>query len=112
MQESVSSRIVVSKKGMVCVFPTDVCTRNLLQKAERGKITGSESNTRFPRASCFEKPTSSVPGIWGRAYNILPQSTKGTRKGVEKLGFHAAKKGAKKLVNSDFVKILEYESSD
>ncbi len=34
MQESVSSRIFLSKKGMIRVRPTDVCFRNLRQKAE------------------------------------------------------------------------------
>jgi hypothetical protein len=63
MQESVSSRIFVSKKGMICVRPMDVCTRNLWQKVERGKKTGSEATTRFPQASCFEKPMRSVPEI-------------------------------------------------
>ncbi len=62
----------MSKKGMVCVCPMDVCTRNLWQKAEGGKITGSEFATRFPRASCFEKPTHSVPEIWGCTYKVLP----------------------------------------
>jgi hypothetical protein len=38
----------VSKKGMICVRPADVCTRNLWLKAERAKITGSESATGFP----------------------------------------------------------------
>jgi hypothetical protein len=32
-----SSRIFVSKKGMVQVRPTDVCMRNLWRKAERGR---------------------------------------------------------------------------
>ncbi len=27
--------------------------------------------TRFPRVSCFEKPTRSVPETWGRMYNVL-----------------------------------------
>jgi hypothetical protein len=36
-QESASSRSFVSKKGMIRVHPKDVCTRNLRQKAERGK---------------------------------------------------------------------------
>ncbi len=81
-QESVSLRIFVSKKGIICVCPTDVRTRNLRQKAERGKFTGSESTTRFPRASCFEKPTHSVPGIWGRMYDIPTQSANGTRNGM------------------------------
>jgi hypothetical protein len=34
MQESVNSRIFVSKKGMIRVCPMDVCTRNIWQKAE------------------------------------------------------------------------------
>jgi hypothetical protein len=81
-QESVSLRIFVSKKGMIHVCPMVVCTRNLWRKAEKGKITGSEPTTRFPRASCFEKPTRSVPEIWGPMYNVLPRSAKGTRNGT------------------------------
>jgi hypothetical protein len=72
----------VSKKGMICIRRTDVRTRNLWQKAERGKITGSEATTRFPQASCFKKPTRSVPEIWGFMYDILAQSAKGTRNGT------------------------------
>jgi hypothetical protein len=86
--------------------------RNLRQKVERGKITGSESTTRFPRASCFEKPTRSVPEIWGCMYEVLARSAKGTKKRDEKSESRAAKKGVKKLVSSDFAKILEYESID
>jgi hypothetical protein len=82
-------------------------TRYLWQKAERGKITGSESTTRFPRASGFKKPTRSVPEIWGHMYDVLAWSAKGTRKRDEKSDSRAAKKGAKKLVSSDFAKILE-----
>ncbi len=55
MQESVSSRIFVRRKGMICILPTDVCIRNLRQKAEWAKKTDPESCTRFPRASYFEK---------------------------------------------------------
>jgi hypothetical protein len=92
---------------MICVLPMDICTRNLWQKAERGKINGRESSIRFPQASCFEKPTHSVPEIWGRMYGKLAQSAKGTRKQDEKSDSHAAEKGTKKLVSSDFAKILE-----
>ncbi len=60
----------VSKKGLIRVCPTNVCTRYLRQKVERGKITNSESTTRFPRASCFEEPMHSVPESWGRMYNV------------------------------------------
>ncbi len=80
---------------MIRICPTDVCTINLQQKAERGKITGSESATRFPRASCFKKPTHSVPEIWGRMYDVLPWSAKGTRKWDKKLDSRAAEKGVK-----------------
>ena len=79
MQESVSSRILVSKKGMIRIRPMDICTRNLWQKAERGKNTSSESTTMLTRASCFEKPTDSVPEIWGRMYDVPAWSAKGTR---------------------------------
>ncbi len=72
----------MSKKGMICFCPMDACTRNLRHKAERGKITGSESTTRFPQASCFEKPMRSVPEIWGRMYDVLACSAKGMRNGT------------------------------
>ncbi len=48
-----------------------------------------------------------VPEIWGRMYDVVPWSTKGMRKQDKKLDSHAAEKGAKKLVSSDCVKILE-----
>jgi hypothetical protein len=73
----------------------DVWTRNLRRKVERGKITGSESTTRFPRESCLEKPTRSVPEIWERMHKVLAQSAKGTKKRDEKLDSRAAEKGAK-----------------
>ncbi len=59
--------------------PTDVCSRNLRQKAEKGKFTSSEATTRFPQVSCFEKPMRSVPETWGRMYNVLAQRANGTR---------------------------------
>ena len=34
------------------------------------------------KASCFKKPTRSVPEIWGRMYDVLPCSVKGTRNGT------------------------------
>jgi hypothetical protein len=107
MQESVSSRILVSKKGMICVRPMDICIRNLRQKAERGKITGSEATIRFPQVFCFQKPTCSVLEIWGRMYNVPAWSAKGTRKRGKKLDSHAAKKGGKDLVSSNFANILK-----
>jgi hypothetical protein len=55
MQEIVSLRILSEKKGMICNRPIDVCMRNLWQKAERGKKTGTGSSTRFLQASYFEK---------------------------------------------------------
>ncbi len=60
----------------------DVCTRNLWQKAEKERFTGSEATTRFPQAPCFKKPASSVPETCGRMYNVLTQSANGTRNGT------------------------------
>ncbi len=62
--------------------PTDVHSRNLQQKAKKGKFTGSEATTRFPQVSCFEKPTRSLPETWGRMYNVLAWSANGTRYGT------------------------------
>ncbi len=60
----------------------DVCIRNLRQKAEKGKLTGSEATTRFPQASFFEKSTRAVPETWGCMYEVLAQSAKGKRNGT------------------------------
>ncbi len=60
----------------------DVCSRNLWQKTEKGKFAGSEATTRFPQASCFEKPMRSVPETWGCMYDVLAQSANGTRNGT------------------------------
>jgi hypothetical protein len=70
-----------------CSVQWTFTTETLGKRQKRGKVTGSEATTRFPRASCFEKPTLSVPETWGRMYNVLAS--------------------AKKLVSSDFTKILK-----
>jgi hypothetical protein len=62
--------------------PMDAHSRNLRQKAEKGKFTGSDATTRFPRASCFEKPTRSVLETWGHKYNVLARSADGMRNGT------------------------------
>ncbi len=64
------------------------------------------------KASCFEKPLHSVPEIWERMDNMLPRSAKGTKNGTRNLIPLQLRKCAKKLVSSNFSKILEYESSD
>ncbi len=64
------------------------------------------------KASCFEKPTHAVPEIWGCTYNVLPHSAKGTRNRTRNRIPVQPRKGAKKLVSSNFAKIIEYESSD
>ncbi len=55
-----------------------------------------ESFGKRNKASCFEKPTHSVPEIWGRMYNILPRSAKGTRNGTRNRIPVQPRKGAKK----------------
>ncbi len=57
----------------------DVHSRNLPQKAEKGKFTGSEATTRFSGASCFKKPTRSVPECM---YDVLARSDNVTRNGT------------------------------
>ncbi len=42
----------------------------------------SETFGERRKASCFEKPMQSVPEIWGRMYDVLPHSAKGTRNGT------------------------------
>jgi hypothetical protein len=64
------------------------------------------------KASCFKKLTHSVPEIWGCMYDVLACSAKGIRNGTRNWIPMQPRKGAKKLVNSNFVRILEYESSD
>ncbi len=87
----------MSKKGMIRIPPVDVRTRNLGKRR---------------KASCFKKPAHSVPEIWGRVYDILACSAKGTRNGTRNRIPMQPRKGAKKLVSSNFAKILEYESSN
>jgi hypothetical protein len=53
-----------------------------------------------------------MPKIWGRMYDVLPCSAKGTRNGTRNWIPMQPRKGAKKLVSNDFAKILEYESSN
>jgi hypothetical protein len=86
--------------------------RNLPRKAERGKKTGTDSTTRFPQVSCFEKMHDVCPKYKGSTYNVIPWSPKGMRNWRKKLDSRAAKKGTKKLVSSNCVKILEKESSN
>ncbi len=55
MQESVSLRFYVRKKGMNRDCSMGICMGNLPPKAERGKNAGTNSGTRFPQASYFKK---------------------------------------------------------
>ncbi len=72
----------------------------------------SETFGKRRKASCFKKPTCSVPEIWGCMYDVLTCSAKGTRNGMRNQIAVQPRKGTKKLVRNNFAKILEYESSD
>jgi hypothetical protein len=61
----------VKKKGMNHVQSDGRSQQTPSTKAEKGKFNGSDATTRFPQASCFEKPTRSVPETWGRMYDVL-----------------------------------------
>jgi hypothetical protein len=50
--------------------------------------------------------------IWGRMYNVLPRSAKGKRNGTRNWIPVQPRKGAIKIVSSDYAKILDYESSN
>jgi hypothetical protein len=110
MQESVSLRIYLRRKGMICNRLTDVCMRNFRQKAERGKNAGTNSGTRFPQASYFEK-MHNVSQKYGGAGTTWYLEYKRYKNEI-KNWIPVQPKGAKKLVSSDFVKILEKESSN
>jgi hypothetical protein len=69
----------VRKKGMICVQSNGRLHQKPSAKAEKGKFTGSEATTRFPRASCIKKPMHSVPELLGCMYDILAWSANGTR---------------------------------
>ncbi len=70
------------RKVWIVFSPMDVCSRNLRQKAEKGKFTSSETTTRFPQAPSFKKPMHSLPETWGRMYDVLAWSANGTRNGT------------------------------
>ncbi len=70
------------KKGMNCVQSNGHSHQKPLAKGGKGKLTGSETTTRFPQASCFKKPTRSVPETWGHMYDVLARSANGTRNGT------------------------------
>jgi hypothetical protein len=53
-----------------------------------------------------------VPEVWGHMYDVLPRSAKCMRNGTRNWIPVQPRKGAKKLVSSNFMKILENESSD
>jgi hypothetical protein len=53
------------------------------------------------------KQVRCVPETWGRTYDLLPGSARGLRKWNEISDSRASKKGAKKLVSSNCVQILE-----
>ncbi len=59
------------------------------------------------KASCLKKPTRGLPEIWGHMYNVLPRSAEGTRNGTRNRIPVQPRKGAKKLVSSDYAKVLE-----
>jgi hypothetical protein len=96
---------------MIRNCPTDVCTRNLWQRAEMGNKPGTESTTRVPRMSHSEETAQSVPEAWGRTYNALTGSTQGLRKWDKKTYSCAAKTGAKKHVSSNCAKNIKESSN-
>jgi hypothetical protein len=85
-QESVSSRIFVRKKGMSQDPSNGRSQQTLSAEGGKGKSTVVTLLPDSHERLAFEKPTHSVPEMWGRMYDVL---------------------ALKKLVNSDFAKILK-----
>jgi hypothetical protein len=67
----------------------------------------SETFGKRWKASCFKKPMRSVPEIWGHMYDVPARSAKDTRNGMRNHIPMQPRKATKKLVSSDFAKILE-----
>ena len=74
------------RKVWVMFRSTDVHSRRLPQGSERRKSSGSAATTRFPRASCFWETNAFC---------------------TRNMGAHVQCTSAKKVVSSDFAKILE-----
>jgi hypothetical protein len=70
-------------------------------------LFASETFGKRRKASCFEKAMHSVPEIWGRMYDVLPCSAEVTRNGTRNWIPVQPRKGAKKLVSSNYAKVLE-----
>jgi hypothetical protein len=109
MQESVNSKILVSKKGMICIQSNGHSHQKPSAKRQNGEhspvvrlLPGSPKRlaSRNPRILCQKH---------GGACTTYRTSSECQwyKKWDEKLDSHAAKKGAYKLVSSDFTKILE-----
>ncbi len=67
---------------------------------------------QVPTSILLRETASCVPEIWRRMYDVVPREPKVSKKRDGKSDFHVAKKGVKKRVSSNFVKILEKESSN
>ncbi len=85
-RESVSLRTLCEKKSMIRDQPTDVCMRNLQQKAEWGNNTCTNPCTRFPRASCFKK-TCNVCQKYGGTYTTWYLENQRYKKTGQEIGF-------------------------
>jgi hypothetical protein len=98
-------------KGMICDRPMDVCMRNLWQKIEQGKklvlILVPGPHERLALRKC-------IMCARNMGAHVLrgTRRTKGIKKWDEKSDSHAAEKGMKKLVSSNFAKKIEKESSN
>ncbi len=103
--------ITWEEKGTIPDRPMDVFMRNLWQKAEQGKKTGTNCCTRFPRVSSSRKRIMCARNM-GAHVQRGTWRTKGIKKRDEKLDSRAAEKGTKKLVSSNCAKILEKENSN
>ncbi len=80
-------------------------------KRRNGESAGTNSCTRFPQASCFEKMRH-VCQKYGGACTTWYSENQRYEKMEWEIGFPHSQERCKKLVSSDYAKILDKESSD
>ncbi len=112
MQESVSLRILVSKKGMICVQSNGHLHQKPSAKGRKGKDHRLWVHYQVPMSILLRETHPFCARNMGAHVQLTSLECQWYEKRDKKLDSRAAKKGAKELVSNRFAKILEYENSD
>ncbi len=109
---SVSARILVRKKGMICVQSNGRSHQKPSAKGGKRKIHRYWGYYQVPTSIFLRETYMFCARNMGTHVWHTSSECQWYKKQDKKSDSHAAKKGMKKLVSSNFAKILEYESSD